>query len=488
MIKFEVQEQKLVKCVTNEKVVTVPNNVEIICSDAFSTATSIRELTLGEGIKEAQENFLSGLINLERLNLRNPFKCPAKWGIKNLDNLVVELSEDWFILGEECTRENLKQYLGYGNAINFIGKFAYQYQYLSLVVGMSLDQQHCHFIVNDRHYTFDDITYYFYFHAAEVIANPQLKSTLRDCAGKDSLALKNVIELIDNFTGEEEELPFPLHYHGSTKLEELVLESITEETLRDCSEDLGFVHFTKGLACRINFDCPLTITSLTFAMHEANIYEVNFNEDVVVDDLSVNLNLVDLEVLRFKGNVTPKNLNFVDTFTYLEEVELPKNTVSVKGFDQCEALREIKFPETLQVIRQDSFNDCISLEKLELPKSFKRLDGHSFNYAYSLREIIIKGEGVYIGSGCFCNCRAIKRMILGKNTVVSRLQEFPISRLEFLQVGDVTLGEFEIETLDSYIKNNTIKTNNLSEIIASLFSERLVLESKSEEITVDELY
>ena len=73
---------------------------------------------------------------------------------------------------------------------------------------------------------------------------------------------------------------------------------------------------------------------------------------------------------------------------------MPKNLKSIPHatFWDCETLKFIEIPDTVQVINNGAFYKCFELEKIKVPDSVKKISFGQFMHCKNLNKIQWKGK------------------------------------------------------------------------------------------------
>ena len=98
----------------------------------------------------------------------------------------------------------------------------------------------------------------------------------------------------------------------------------------------------------------------------------------------------------------------------LEEVELCEGLSEIGGraFQQCSALKRIKIPSTVTVIRDKSFLWCHKLEEVELCEGLQTIEESAFNKCHALKRIEIPSTVTNIGGLAFYACCQLEEVEL----------------------------------------------------------------------------
>lgn len=75
------------------------------------------------------------------------------------------------------------------------------------------------------------------------------------------------------------------------------------------------------------------------------------------------------------------------------------------------AIKEVKFPSSLELIEYSAFSDCRELKKVVVPGNVKVIESAAFRYS-SIEEVIIEDGVEKIGGDAFAGCRKLKSVTL----------------------------------------------------------------------------
>lgn len=92
--------------------------------------------------------------------------------------------------------------------------------------------------------------------------------------------------------------------------------------------------------------------------------------------------------------------------------EIPEGVkiIATNAFTKS-AIKEVKFPASLELIEFSAFFDCRELKKIVVPGNVKVIESAAFNYS-SIEEVIIEDGVEKIGSGAFSGCEKLKSVTL----------------------------------------------------------------------------
>lgn len=100
------------------------------------------------------------------------------------------------------------------------------------------------------------------------------------------------------------------------------------------------------------------------------------------------------------------------------------NKVTITGFEGKPVFIDI--PEIIDgyhvtEIRDNAFYECDTLRHITLPNTIEKIGHHSFYACFSLESIVIPDSVTEIGIGCFCGCSALSSVTLSEN--ITKLPE-----------------------------------------------------------------
>lgn len=98
----------------------------------------------------------------------------------------------------------------------------------------------------------------------------------------------------------------------------------------------------------------------------------------------------------------------------VRRVRLPRNLQIIRraAFQYCPNLEEISIPDTVTEIEESAFENLKQLRKVKLPNSLKKLGRDAFLNCEALESITIPSGVQIIGSGCFEGCRSLQTVDL----------------------------------------------------------------------------
>lgn len=141
----------------------------------------------------------------------------------------------------------------------------------------------------------------------------------------------------------------------------------------------------------------------------------------------------------------------------LETIELPEGLQILSGFYECEALKSITLPATLEKIDDGAFVGCIKLASITIPENVNHIGDFAFAGCKELTSIKIPSKVNYIGADIINECEqissiqvedknkhfcAIDGVVFTKD--IKRLITYPYSQNEYykIPVGVVNILDY----------------------------------------------
>lgn len=113
----------------------------------------------------------------------------------------------------------------------------------------------------------------------------------------------------------------------------------------------------------------------------------------------------------------PDSLQMIDDGAFsncssLQKVILPEHIrfVGANAFRACSGIKELTLPESLLTISRRAFDFCVSIEKIEVPSRVTRLAEGVFSHCESLRKVTLPANLTEIGSWAFAGCYELREI------------------------------------------------------------------------------
>ena len=110
-------------------------------------------------------------------------------------------------------------------------------------------------------------------------------------------------------------------------------------------------------------------------------------------------------------NITlPNSITEIHNYAFakcynLIEITIPNGVTSIYGlFSECNALKKVELPSSLELIGDEVFTCCRSLETVNIPESVTEIGEYTFLDCQNLKKIVIPKNVICIGSQAFIGC------------------------------------------------------------------------------------
>ena len=151
------------------------------------------------------------------------------------------------------------------------------------------------------------------------------------------------------------------------------------------------------------------------AFVDSQIEELIFDDDLLMDSLSVLKELPNLKRLHLPYNITSIPASLFKKFKQLEYVYIPSNVKEIEdsAFEGCEALKYIEFGKEFNSLKIGSkaFKKCISLQEVVLPKNTTIIGEEAFMNCKELDTLLLSFETEKILSRAFKGCSHLMKMV-----------------------------------------------------------------------------
>ena len=151
------------------------------------------------------------------------------------------------------------------------------------------------------------------------------------------------------------------------------------------------------------------------AFLDSQIEELIFDDDLLMDSLSVLKELPNLKRLHLPYNITSIPASLFKNFKQLEYVYIPSNVKEIEdsAFEGCEALKYIEFGKEFNSLKIGSkaFKKCISLQEVVLPKNTTIIGEEAFMNCKELDTLLLSFETEKILSRAFKGCSHLMKMV-----------------------------------------------------------------------------
>ena len=165
-----------------------------------------------------------------------------------------------------------------------------------------------------------------------------------------------------------------------------------------------------------------------------------------------------LTYLRWTAGVPEVSHSF-RCFKALETVVLPEGVTSIKDssnssygiFYDCDALKTIILPSTMQTIGKYAFYDCDGLITLSLTEGVKTLNDHAFQSCGALTKVTFPSSLTTVGSNVFFGCSSLTTVTMPEGLTTLGSQVFYGTKVARLELPDslTTIGSSTFDSMDS---------------------------------------
>ena len=119
-----------------------------------------------------------------------------------------------------------------------------------------------------------------------------------------------------------------------------------------------------------------------------------------------------------KEIIVPEGVEEIDyafaMYKALEKVTLPQSLklIGRSSFYHCSSLKEINFPEGLEIVDSNAFEGCSRLETVTLPHSVTKLGEYAFGNCESLKELTLSAGIKQIPPYAFDGCTSLTSVVI----------------------------------------------------------------------------
>ena len=230
---------------------------------------------------------------------------------------------------------------------------------------------------------------------------------------------------------------------------------------------------------------PSSITS-TSNWSLASCYEikyVNILADVI--NLPSFSNCRKIKNIKIPNTVTGISNNTFNTCSSLEKIILPASITSIgtTAFQSCTALKSIYIRSRITSISAYTFDKCYSLGQIVLPKTVNTISSYAFQYCTSLKEITIPNNVTAISNYAFNYCYSLETVNLPTSLTTIGTSAFQYcASLKSISIPNVTSigaqGFGYCYSLESITLPNTMTTVGAN-MFASCYSAKTITLSTS---------
>jgi len=129
----------------------------------------------------------------------------------------------------------------------------------------------------------------------------------------------------------------------------------------------------------------------------------------------------------------------------------PVKEIRHYAFDNCELIKEVNLPSSIEVIRDSAFDDCIYLERVNFSEGLLKIESDAFNNCQSLKEIILPDSLQEIEYDSFESCPRVKEIKIGSGleTISSSFSGCTDLRKLTISEGVKNIGSYAFRGLEN---------------------------------------
>jgi len=117
-------------------------------------------------------------------------------------------------------------------------------------------------------------------------------------------------------------------------------------------------------------------------------------------------------VLYFGDCLIKANPDIIDE---IYEIQDGTKWIAEGAFQNCEKLREVIIPNTVEYINDNAFAYCSNLESVSIPNNTYYLGEAAFSFCSNLKDVKIGNRVEELKENLFNSCESLNTVILGKN-------------------------------------------------------------------------
>ncbi len=454
---------------TDEVDITIPakingNEIKTIAKSSFEN-TSIRNVTIADGVTEVGEKAFKNCKNLQSVTLpqelsqitKETFSGCNKLEKINFPNKLESIGTEAFL---DC--RSLQHVVIFTNTTKKIGDKAFMNCELLKIVEIYEG-------------VLEIGSYAFYNTRLESLYIPDSVKTIKDYAFSECDQLTR-INIPDSVTEVGTGL-----FMGASALKEVTLSknliSIPDKTFYGCS-NLETVVIPDGvqiikdyafskcdLLTRINIPDSVTEIGTGLFIEASNLKEVTLSKNLI--------------------SIPDKVFHRCNK---LEKVVIPEKVVSIgmETFYECGALNDVSLPNSVTSIGVYAFAKCFNLKKIELPTELREIPDGLFWHS-DIYEISIPYKTLRIGNSAFYGCEDLRLVTIpNKRTVVEATAFLNTGMISLVGIKDINYTltqsgtDFTIYFDKSYETLPTLKVevNGSSAEDVSMQKDRCTFKSK----------
>ena len=433
-----------------EKVVSVPDGIQVIGESAFLKNENLEEVVLPKSIKSIRDSAFSRCVNLKRVRWADDTEQSTEENQteelledKSGKSVEIQIAENLSGMTErQKTGDDLARCLpeyffptpqDIPDNVKCIGHYAFSgcVNLTAVVIPEGVEQIGWNAFGNCK--------------SLRQIQLPEnLKKIERrafsGCESLEDINIPGSVSYIDEYTFEDcksirsFEIPETVQYcldgafKGCTSLETVVIpkqwREIPDFAFEGC-ENLKKISLPEQLSS-IGKNCFYNCKRLEEIYIPKTVKRIGCNafantkwlEDRRRENPFVIVNDILLDGRTLSGKIQIPKVSYIGDEAFqgsgIEEMEIPNwiKEIGKNTFSDCRNLKKVKISEGIVQIPRDCFYGCKTLKEISIPKSIRRIEEGAFRYCENLEKIKLPKEIKYIGHNAFAYCRSLREVIV----------------------------------------------------------------------------
>lgn len=248
-------------------------------------------------------------------------------------------------------------------------------------------------------------------------------------------------------------------------------ENLSEVVVKEgCTKlEIGFQHCTS--LSKVN----LPSTLLIIGQYDRRIEKL-MDAPIPEDLLELSSYIVDYSTASLYSS-TNGNYIFKEC-TALANIKLPDNLRFI-GNDTFygSSLKEILIPNNVRFLWTGAFGKCVSLSEIKMPSKLRYIGVNCFKGCTNISSILIPDEVFYIAGGAFESCSSLKSISYGQNLLTVGNNAFAnCTKLETIELPSkvLSIGKSVFEGCSRLSK--ALLSDNMTDIESSMFKDCIELQ------------
>jgi len=374
-LNFDIDEGLLIEYKGNQPVVVIPETVQYIDQQAFSSNQTMKALVIPSSVTFVDNNAFE--------------YCPQLSGVY-FPNSVIKLGENMFKESRQVS------YIHLSNKITAIPKLAFA------------DLENLKFINIPKKVTkIETLAFAGCSSLKEVVLPPNLKSlgdgAFFQCTGIESV---NIPRIYTEYA--------PSDYMGMGPFQNCAnLKKVSfEKNITNIP-----AYLFKNCEGLLELTLPSTIKYIGESAFEGavNLKKISLPETLDEIGMRAFQDCISLEKIEIPNSVTSIQIEAFKGCSKLKSLYLSDSLegISESTFEACTSLEEIVFPNKLEEIDVKAFAKCDSLTTLDLPTTITSIGNYAFHNCNALVTVNIPNSVINLGNEAFAECDSLTNVNLG---------------------------------------------------------------------------